>query len=66
MSRTFHILTYGCQMNEHDSEKISGMLNSIGYKELDNDNKDAISSADLVILNICSVNYRKLIRVNNH
>ncbi len=55
MSRTFHILTYGCQMNEHDSEKISGMLNSIGYKELDNDNKDAISSADLVILNTCLI-----------
>ena len=29
--KTYHILTYGCQMNEHDSEKISGMLTSIGY-----------------------------------
>ncbi|QSX06505.1 tRNA (N6-isopentenyl adenosine(37)-C2)-methylthiotransferase MiaB [Sedimentibacter sp. zth1] len=49
MSKTFHILTYGCQMNEHDSEKICGMLNSIGYKEIDNNN------ADLVILNTCLI-----------
>lgn len=55
MSKTFHILTYGCQMNEHDSEKISGMLNSIGYKELEVNNKEDIASADLVILNTCLI-----------
>lgn len=49
MSKTFHVLTYGCQMNEHDSEKICGMLNTIGYKEIDNNN------ADLVILNTCLI-----------
>ncbi len=49
MSKTFHILTYGCQMNEHDSEKIGGMLNSIGYEEIDN------NKADLVILNTCLI-----------
>lgn len=49
MSKTFHILTYGCQMNEHDSEKICGMLNSIGYTEIDEKN------ADLVILNTCLI-----------
>lgn len=48
--KTYHILTYGCQMNEHDSEKISGMLESIGYVETD-DNK----SADLVIFNTCLI-----------
>lgn len=48
--KTFHILTYGCQMNEHDSEKIGGMLSSIGYEET-NDEKDA----DLVIFNTCLV-----------
>ncbi len=48
--KTYHILTYGCQMNEHDSEKISGMLNSIGYEEtLDEKN------ADLVIFNTCLI-----------
>lgn len=55
MSKTFHILTYGCQMNEHDSEKIGGMLNSIGYEEIDNNKLDKASSADLVILNTCLI-----------
>ena len=27
----FHILTWGCQMNEEDSEKLSGMLKNLGY-----------------------------------
>lgn len=49
MSKTFHILTYGCQMNEHDSEKICGMLNSIGYKEIESQN------ADIVLLNTCLI-----------
>ena len=49
MSKTFHILTYGCQMNEHDSEKIIGMLNSIGYEQVYEEN------ADLVILNTCLI-----------
>lgn len=48
--KTYHILTYGCQMNEHDSEKISGMLTSIGYEETDDD-----KNADLVIFNTCLI-----------
>lgn len=48
--KTYHILTYGCQMNEHDSEKISGMLTSIGYEETDDD-----INADLVIFNTCLI-----------
>lgn len=48
--KTYNILTYGCQMNEHDSEKISGMLSSIGYEETYDDN-----SADLVIFNTCLI-----------
>jgi tRNA-2-methylthio-N6-dimethylallyladenosine synthase len=48
--KTYHILTYGCQMNEHDSEKISGMLTSIGYEETDDE-----KSADLVIFNTCLI-----------
>lgn len=48
--KTYNILTYGCQMNEHDSEKISGILNSIGYEETE-DEKDA----DLVIFNTCLI-----------
>ncbi len=48
--KTYHILTYGCQMNEHDSEKISGMLTSIGFEEVDDD-----KNADLVIFNTCLI-----------
>jgi len=49
MNKTYHILTYGCQMNEHDSEKIAGMLHSIGYEETDK------LDADLVLLNTCLI-----------
>jgi tRNA-2-methylthio-N6-dimethylallyladenosine synthase len=42
--------TYGCQMNEHDSEKLAGMLTNMNYIECD-DNKDA----DLIIFNTCCV-----------
>lgn len=48
--KTYHILTYGCQMNEHDSEKISGMLTSIGYVETEDE-----KNADLVIFNTCLI-----------
>ncbi len=48
--KTYHVLTYGCQMNEHDSEKIGGMLTSIGYEETDDD-----KNADLVIFNTCLI-----------
>lgn len=48
--KTYHVLTYGCQMNEHDSEKISGMLESIGYVETNDD-----KAADLVIFNTCLI-----------
>ncbi|WP_326909082.1 tRNA (N6-isopentenyl adenosine(37)-C2)-methylthiotransferase MiaB [Sedimentibacter sp. MB31-C6] len=48
--KTYHILTYGCQMNEHDSEKIAGMLSSIGYDETSDEH-----NADLVIFNTCLI-----------
>ena len=32
MSRTYHIVTFGCQMNERDSETIAGMLEEMGYE----------------------------------
>ena len=34
-NKKYFVRTYGCQMNEHDSEKICGMLESVGYKEVD-------------------------------
>ena len=48
--KSFHIQTFGCQMNEHDSETLAGMLEELGYVE--NENKKA---ADVAIINTCSV-----------
>ena len=48
--KKYLIITYGCQMNENDSEKISGMVEELGYSRTE-DEKDA----DLIIMNTCSV-----------
>jgi tRNA-2-methylthio-N6-dimethylallyladenosine synthase len=48
--KTFHVTTFGCQMNEHDSERMKGMLESIGYSEIE-DRK----AADLILFNTCSI-----------
>lgn len=46
----YHIITYGCQMNVHDSEKLAGMLSEIGYTETSSQH-----DADLVLFNTCCV-----------
>ena len=46
----YYIETYGCQMNEHDSEKIAGMLEAIGFVRTD-DKK----SADFILFNTCCI-----------
>ena len=46
----YNILTMGCQLNENDSEKISGMLEKMGYKSTDN-----YKDADLNLFNTCCV-----------
>ncbi len=46
----YHIQTYGCQMNEHDSEVLSGVLEDLGYTRAD----DA-AGADLILVNTCCV-----------
>ncbi|HZK87811.1 MAG TPA: tRNA (N6-isopentenyl adenosine(37)-C2)-methylthiotransferase MiaB, partial [Anaerovoracaceae bacterium] len=48
--KSFNIQTFGCAMNEHDSETIAGMLIALGYTE--NKEKD---KADVAIINTCSV-----------
>jgi len=48
--KTFHITTFGCQMNEHDSEIMAGMLMEKGYAPA-----DSRDSADIVIFNTCSI-----------
>ena len=49
-NKSFHIQTFGCQMNEHDSETLAGMLEELGY--IENINK---KEADVAIINTCSV-----------
>ncbi|MDO4267813.1 MAG: tRNA (N6-isopentenyl adenosine(37)-C2)-methylthiotransferase MiaB [Eubacteriales bacterium] len=46
---TFHIETFGCQMNSRDSEKLAGVLDQAGYKEVDGED------ADFVLYNTCTV-----------
>ena len=48
--KTYYLKTYGCQMNEHDSENIAAMIESLGFKRIDN-----YEDADLVLLNTCSI-----------
>ncbi|WP_432355041.1 tRNA (N6-isopentenyl adenosine(37)-C2)-methylthiotransferase MiaB [Sporosarcina sp. A2] len=50
VGRKFYIRTFGCQMNEHDTEVIAGILVGLGY-ESTNDVKDA----DVVLLNTCAI-----------
>jgi tRNA-2-methylthio-N6-dimethylallyladenosine synthase len=49
-SRTYFIRTYGCQMNEHDSERAAGVLETMGYRRA----PDA-EAADLVLFNTCAI-----------
>ncbi|MDD6190854.1 MAG: tRNA (N6-isopentenyl adenosine(37)-C2)-methylthiotransferase MiaB [Firmicutes bacterium] len=49
-SRTYNIITFGCQMNEHDSETISGMLQQRGYTEVVRK-----EDADITVINTCSI-----------
>ena len=48
--KTFYLKTYGCQMNEHDSENISALLMELGFTPVDD-----YCDADLVLLNTCSI-----------
>lgn len=48
--KTYHITTFGCQMNEHDSETIAGMLTEQGFAE-----SPERDTADVAIINTCSV-----------
>ena len=48
--KTFFLKTYGCQMNEHDSENIEALLIELGFSKVDD-----YEEADLVLLNTCSI-----------
>ncbi len=48
--KRYHLTTFGCQMNEHDSERMKGMLESLGYAEA-----AAADEADVILFNTCSI-----------
>jgi len=48
--KTYHVTTFGCQMNEHDSERMKGMLESLGYSEV-----GQRGDADVILFNTCSI-----------
>jgi tRNA-2-methylthio-N6-dimethylallyladenosine synthase len=50
MTRRFYVRTYGCQMNEHDSERIAGVLAADGMEPTDD-----LDEADVVVLNTCCI-----------
>lgn len=46
----YFVITYGCQMNLHESEKISGILTSLGYTPT-----DCVENADVIVFNTCCI-----------
>jgi tRNA-2-methylthio-N6-dimethylallyladenosine synthase len=48
--KRYHVTTFGCQMNEHDSERMKGMLESLGYQEAPTQD-----TADVILFNTCSI-----------
>jgi tRNA-2-methylthio-N6-dimethylallyladenosine synthase len=59
--KRYHLTTFGCQMNEHDSERMKGMLDSLGYSEAP-DREDA----DLILFNTCSIREKADNRLVGH
>ncbi|MCM3610865.1 tRNA (N6-isopentenyl adenosine(37)-C2)-methylthiotransferase MiaB [Planococcus sp. MERTA32b] len=50
LGRKFYIRTYGCQMNEHDTEVIAGILMELGYEIT-----DSVKDANVILLNTCAI-----------
>jgi len=48
--KTYHLITYGCQMNAHDSEKLAGMLEGMGMAP-----EESRKDADLILFNTCCI-----------
>jgi tRNA-2-methylthio-N6-dimethylallyladenosine synthase len=60
-SKRYHLTTFGCQMNEHDSERMKGMLESLGYGEA-----PSRDQADLILFNTCSIREKADNRLVGH
>ena len=61
MGKKFYLKTFGCQMNFNDSERIKGILKTIGYEPTDN-----WQEADLIILNTCTIREKPDQKVLSH
>ena len=61
MTKRYHLTTFGCQMNEHDSERMKGMLDSLGYAEA-----AERAEADLILFNTCSIREKADTRLAGH
>jgi tRNA-2-methylthio-N6-dimethylallyladenosine synthase len=59
--KTYHLTTFGCQMNEHDSERMKGMLESLGYQEV-----AERAGAELILFNTCSIREKADNRLVGH
>jgi tRNA-2-methylthio-N6-dimethylallyladenosine synthase len=59
--KRYHVTTFGCQMNEHDSERMKGMLESLGYSE-----SPSRDQADLILFNTCSIREKADNRLAGH
>ena len=60
-AKRYHVTTFGCQMNEHDSERISGLLTSIGLREV-----SRAEEAGLLVYNTCSIREKADTRLLGH
>lgn len=60
-NKTFYIETWGCQMNEEDSEKLSGMLKRTGYER-----SEERDTADIIIFNTCCVRENAELKVKGN
>ena len=49
-NKKYHVITYGCQMNVHDSENISAILEDLKYTQT-----DEIDNADIIVINTCAI-----------
>ncbi|MEO3761724.1 tRNA (N6-isopentenyl adenosine(37)-C2)-methylthiotransferase MiaB [Streptomyces sp. B8F3] len=53
--RTYEVRTFGCQMNVHDSERMSGLLEEAGYVRAEPDAGTTDTTPDVVVFNTCAV-----------
>jgi tRNA-2-methylthio-N6-dimethylallyladenosine synthase len=59
--KKIHITTFGCQMNEYDSERVLRILTPMGYESIENE-----SDADLIFVNTCSIRNKAEQKVYSH